>query len=349
MDSTFVITGLSYTILNNSTVGTLQRKIIERHCVFDVRLPYLFPSFSLCTKLLTLPLLAGSPYPEATMSGNKFFSQIIAGALCLVLGFFLGQNVGSEEKDMSKLNRSQEKMQQPGSTADRGKPSFAFVSHVGGKVGGFTGTSNSQYVSDTGLVQLSREESNNDSSVVGRLYGRILMAEGQTPEGIRVKLFNGYQTIQEQPSSDGSFSLPIHSSSPGTYLALFILKEGFSPVVHTLKYTGENLVKLDPISFNKPLPSEKGAVAGLVFSTVLGGKLHRRYGIEKLERVDIRIRDADSNEDEHLFSSGSSGSFVEYLLPGSYNIRCLHINRELTLRRGEVKVIFFHLSEKLVD
>ena len=94
------------------------------------------------------------------------------------------------------------------------------------------------------------------------------------------------------------------------------------------------------------LPEGTGAVAGLCFVQVAGGKAHKAPGYLPMPGETVEIRDGKTIM---AVRSDASGYFVLALPPGNYDLRVRNIGRKVTVERGKTTFVALRGAKRMVD
>jgi hypothetical protein len=98
---------------------------------------------------------------------------------------------------------------------------------------------------------------------------------------------------------------------------------------------------------NGKLPPKRGAVAGICFARVTGGKLTDTTGVIPLPEERITI--SNSNSGTSYAKSDSAGFFVEVLLPGDYQLTCRGTGTGVRVKQGQTALVTIRGAKRMND
>ena len=139
--------------------------------------------------------------------------------------------------------------------------------------------------------------------------------EGTVADGVEVSIFNGHAMKTVTPSA-GRFRTP-HQATAGLYEVLFFTKNNYRPKVVVIK-AGEKKKTFKVESLKKLADPKKGALAGVVYKPVSGGKLVEHSGIAQVFKGEKIV--ITGKESPFSVMTDERGFFLSELPAGEYDI-----------------------------
>ncbi len=172
------------------------------------------------------------------------------------------------------------------------------------------------------------------------IMGKVQFKGEKNHSGINIEIFNGMETSSTSSLPDGSYSLPLFSSTPGTWFVITVYQQGYAPDIQIKKYNGEPRIIINDIKLETSANGSFARVCGLVYSPVQGGKRKPAHGISKvIPGADLTIQPQDGSKQIHV-TSDENGIYGLELTPGEYKVK--HRQRSttglLTLKAGQIMV-----------
>jgi hypothetical protein len=196
------------------------------------------------------------------------------------------------------------------------------------------------------------------SKQVAVISGEIHEKGGGGFEDVTIKVFNGFEQSETKSGPDGRFSIPLFSSSPGTKLSLFAIREGYKPTVVVMGFDGRPEIQIKKIILETLCDKDTGVLTGVIFVPVSGGKLRPHHGISRFSRQAIKISKVTARqvtgggkevEDEITVSSDETGIYTAFLSSGSYVLNCGKKERFFKIEKGEITIINLSHGKIFVD
>lgn len=193
------------------------------------------------------------------------------------------------------------------------------------------------------------------SKQVATISGKVSLEDNEDCSNVTVKVFNGFEESEATTLQNGEYSIPLFSSTPGTMFSLFVYKQGYNPIIINKKFEGASKIVIEKIQLKKFPNESMGIVAGVVFTSISGGKIKPHHGIARfVEKYEIKIKRLSETKNEnktYVMSSDENGSYLTLLPPGLYLINNGKNEREfkIDIRKEEVIIINISIGETLID
>ncbi|RJQ53898.1 MAG: hypothetical protein C4526_05915 [Nitrospiraceae bacterium] len=169
--------------------------------------------------------------------------------------------------------------------------------------------------------------------------------QGRVSDGADIILFDG-TGLNTIPVSNNTFSRA-HGITTGYYGAFFIVKKGFYPVT-VIFQAMDKPVKVDRVSLTPLKDAEKGALTGIVYKSVKGGKLKEHRGILQTFKGE-KITLTGENFSRNIITD-DNGMFTVELLPGAYDVFYNNKNTgKVTIDKGKTTIINVQKGMLLMD
>ncbi|MGA1824610.1 MAG: carboxypeptidase-like regulatory domain-containing protein [bacterium] len=194
-----------------------------------------------------------------------------------------------------------------------------------------------------------------NSKQVALISGQIRKENGTFLVGATIKVFNGFGESETISGTDGKYDVPLYFSSPLTHFSLFAYMKGYKPAVINRAFNGSVEIRMDEILLKEYPNKTVGALAGVIYTPIRGGKRVQYGGIKEYRSQRIEFQkivdpsmDAKSN-DTIALSSDAEGAYMAFLPSGSYRLNESGRNREFFIEKGELKIINIQVGNVKVD
>ena len=178
---------------------------------------------------------------------------------------------------------------------------------------------------------------NREAAVIS---GKVFHEENMSLSGAIVKVFNGFQESEAKTSQDGSYSIPLFSSTPHTKFSLCVYKQGYMPEIVNKTFNGVSKIMIEEIQLKKLPNNDASVIAGVVFGTISGGKRKPHCGIANFgKKYEIKIERLPKKETISTLSD-DDGIYAVVLTPGHYLISDGKREKIIKLNRGEAQIVY---------
>lgn len=187
------------------------------------------------------------------------------------------------------------------------------------------------------------------SKQVATISGKVSLQDNEDCSSVTVKVFNGFEESETTTLQNGEYSIPLFSSTPGTMFSLFAYKQGYNPIIINKKFEGGSKIVIEKIQLKKFPNESMGIVAGVVFTSISGGKIKPHHGIARyLKEYKIEFSKLSIKGLNEIFStlSNDSGIYIISLAPGLY---LFNNEKEIRVNKKEVRIFNIGKANILVD